>query len=372
LNSKIIQCQNAVCGYIHVQHQGKNDKYCPYCGTQYGRKYYPYETYILLYLNIGILLFIIFLLIGLGHSVHQWVDDNCHQDGALAGIGSCPPPPTLTPTLTLTPTPTPYPATQTTIAEIGGTETAVHRVILTEMSVATDTQRINSESTAIAASVFATETIIANSMQRTDTPRPTATLQPTTNTPRPTTNTPRSTTNMQTATVYTIDGSRLNLRSNPNTDSRIVAQLSRGAHVTIIGGPRTGSGFTWWNVRTRQGVEGWAVESISGTRTLLINDATISDTQSCTGTSPSLFSSGDQAIVRFNGLRILNDYRGDAGNTIAQLYNNNRVNLLEGPVCHNRANYWRIYYQSLNAYGWIAESYQNERYLCPTRNPNCR
>jgi hypothetical protein len=95
----------------------------------------------------------------------------------------------------------------------------------------------------------------------------------------------------------------------------------------------------------------------------------------CPGASPTFFVPGDTAVVDFNqggALRIITDPFSSRIVTIAQLYDNNRVNLLEGPVCANGSYYWKIYYGDTNAYGWIAEAQDGRPYLCPLSNPECR
>jgi len=50
-------------------------------------------------------------------------------------------------------------------------------------------------------------------------------------------------------------GNGLNVRSSPTTSAGIVTTLSDGATATVIGGPQTGDGYTWWQLDAG----GWAV-----------------------------------------------------------------------------------------------------------------
>jgi len=71
------------------------------------------------------------------------------------------------------------------------------------------------------------------------------------------------------ATVATTRGDMLNVRSAAGTDYDIVTRLPAGTPVTILEGPRSNNGYTWWRIRTVDGTEGWVVESIEdndGTR----------------------------------------------------------------------------------------------------------
>lgn len=73
------------------------------------------------------------------------------------------------------------------------------------------------------------------------------------------------------ATVNTDRGENLRIRWQPSTASDIVVSVPDGTIVTIIGGPVEAEGYRWWNVRTEDGTEGWAVESVpqDGVQTLV-------------------------------------------------------------------------------------------------------
>ncbi|MEM9954970.1 MAG: hypothetical protein AAF846_25405 [Chloroflexota bacterium] len=103
------------------------------------------------------------------------------------------------------------------------------------------------------------------------------------------------------------------------------------------------------------------------------NNSSHNTTRTCGGMN-TLFREGDTAIVDFNGngaLRILRNYNSSTIQTIAQLYDNNSIQLLDGPICYGSVWYWQIYYRPMNAYGWIAEGRNGDRFLCPTSNREC-
>lgn len=58
-------------------------------------------------------------------------------------------------------------------------------------------------------------------------------------------------------TIRTTD--YLNLRSSASTGSGVIAVLPPNATGTVTGGPQTGGGYTWWQIRTSAGT-GWAAE----------------------------------------------------------------------------------------------------------------
>ncbi len=65
------------------------------------------------------------------------------------------------------------------------------------------------------------------------------------------------------ARVNVTGADNLRLRTSPNLDdSTIVTLMPNGLVVTLIDGPVSNAGFTWWRVRTADGLEGWAVESL--------------------------------------------------------------------------------------------------------------
>jgi Mg-chelatase subunit ChlD len=289
----------------------------------------------------------------------------------------------------------------------------------------------------------------------------------------------------ESATVYTDDGSNLNLRSGPGVGNEIVSKLPSGTNVIILGGPVFGAPYIWWNIQTPSGISGWAVEAAGGGITLIpmltwdlnlsggepimgygdvlsgrkSSDATdilvftgnrgdivmidalsdefytylrLFDTNnillaednnrmdtnssiryelladgkyyividgyessaagdynvsleieppidpmsvpSCPGAPMTRFRAGDIAVVDFNdpeALRIIDDPLASMFTTLAQLYDNNRVELLEGPICSAGKYYWRVYYNRLDVFGWIAEG-DSRPYLCRISDPECR
>lgn len=52
----------------------------------------------------------------------------------------------------------------------------------------------------------------------------------------------------------------MNLRTSASTSAGVVAIMPAGTTGEIIGGPQSGSGYTWWQIDTPLGT-GWAVEN---------------------------------------------------------------------------------------------------------------
>lgn len=59
-------------------------------------------------------------------------------------------------------------------------------------------------------------------------------------------------------TAETID-TGVRLRDAPGTEGAILEELDTGARVTIVDGPKTVDGETWWEVKTGDGATGWVV-----------------------------------------------------------------------------------------------------------------
>ncbi len=55
-------------------------------------------------------------------------------------------------------------------------------------------------------------------------------------------------------------GECLNVREGPRTDAGVVGCLPDGTVLSIIGGPESGGGLTWWRVESPRG-DGWAAEA---------------------------------------------------------------------------------------------------------------
>ena len=73
------------------------------------------------------------------------------------------------------------------------------------------------------------------------------------------------------AQVYVQDEG-LKLRAGPGVNNTLIENLPSGTVVEIIGGPTFDGTYTWWNVRTPSGNEGWSVDGADGLQTLIPYD----------------------------------------------------------------------------------------------------
>jgi hypothetical protein len=50
------------------------------------------------------------------------------------------------------------------------------------------------------------------------------------------------------------------VRSQPGNNSELIGQVQPGENVLVVDGPRCADSYTWWFVRSLEGLEGWTVE----------------------------------------------------------------------------------------------------------------
>ena len=56
-------------------------------------------------------------------------------------------------------------------------------------------------------------------------------------------------------------GGPLSVRITPGTDAELVVRVNQGDQFTVMGGPQSDSGYTWYQIRSDDGaIEGWAAE----------------------------------------------------------------------------------------------------------------
>lgn len=60
----------------------------------------------------------------------------------------------------------------------------------------------------------------------------------------------------------------LRLRNQPSTAGSVIQLMPNNTPVTIIGGPTSADGFTWWQLRAPDGNVGWAAEVVGNQRVL--------------------------------------------------------------------------------------------------------
>jgi hypothetical protein len=70
---------------------------------------------------------------------------------------------------------------------------------------------------------------------------------------------------------------KVNVRPTPSTSKKPLGQQRIGAFGTVMNGPQTGSGYTWWQINFDSGVDGWVVQDYL-TKVTLAGATTVSTT----------------------------------------------------------------------------------------------
>ena len=144
--------------------------------------------------------------------------------------------------------------------------------------------------------------------------------------------------------VRTTDGN-LRLRTGASTSSGVIAMLPAGTTGTVVGGPQTGSGYTWWRIETSYGT-GWAAE-----------DWLAEDDGGSTPPPPTgRFENGDAVRVTEN----LNMRTGAStgSGVIAVLPAGTTGTVVGGPQSGSGYTWWRI--ETSYGTGWVVENWLTE------------
>ncbi|OUC04951.1 hypothetical protein RY27_30220, partial [Litorilinea aerophila] len=62
---------------------------------------------------------------------------------------------------------------------------------------------------------------------------------------------------------------QLSVRALPGTDGALLTRVNQGQEFTVLAGPQSANGYTWYQIRSDDGtVEGWAADGDGTTRWL--------------------------------------------------------------------------------------------------------
>ena len=64
-----------------------------------------------------------------------------------------------------------------------------------------------------------------------------------------------------TVVVQGTGGAGLNVRQQPSTYAKVVTNAKEGDELSVLEGPTEADGYTWWKVRTADGIEGWGAST---------------------------------------------------------------------------------------------------------------
>lgn len=141
----------------------------------------------------------------------------------------------------------------------------------------------------------------------------------------------------------------LNLRDAPSRNGEVVERMTFGDHVAIIGTSTPNDGFSWIEIQTSDGNQGWAAEVINNARTLIPYTSEIS------GEREYPITIGNRAIVCVPPVSIsVNLRRSPAGFSEKQLLMGSVVDVVSGPVQQDGALWWSVVDRDGDT-GWVAE-----------------
>lgn len=154
----------------------------------------------------------------------------------------------------------------------------------------------------------------------------------------------------------------LNIRTDASANAQLVTQLGTGQRVTVVEGPISTEGYTWWRVEDSAGTSGWGVDG-DGENTWI---------------SPSV--GGSQPVNRSPRVneRVRVTMPGDLQLTIRSLPGTDapvlirvdsgtEFSVVDGPRNANGYTWFRIRSDDGNIAGWAAEADNNQanRWLSP-------
>lgn len=171
-------------------------------------------------------------------------------------------------------------------------------------------------------------------------------------------------------------GSANNVRAQASTSAEVVFRMEAGSRFTVLEGPVCGEGYNWWRVE-RGSQSGWTVEGNPDGYFLM---PIAEDTAVATATQPATTSAdcdlpprlvvGQNARVTIDTPSRVRDVAGLNGTQVGQINPIDTVLVVDGPVCLDGINWWRVSVGSTT--GWTAEGLDGEYFLesiAPTPTP---
>jgi hypothetical protein len=155
------------------------------------------------------------------------------------------------------------------------------------------------------------------------------------------------------------------MRETPTPDGRVVTVVPFDAGVVVLEGPVCASNINWWKVRaTVVGVvyDGWVAESVPTRDPFFV----IATRPPCD--FPLRLQIGEQARVIYSDAqpKRLRAEPSTRGAILAELIENVPLQILDGPVCSDTYNWWRVRVLSSSPVeGWLAEGGPSNYWIAP-------
>lgn len=153
----------------------------------------------------------------------------------------------------------------------------------------------------------------------------------------------------------------LNMRSQATSSSQLVLQLGTGQLVTVLDGPVSADGFTWWQVEDQQGSTGWVAD---GDNETVWVSPSIGEPQPV-GRPPQV---GDRVRVTMEDAQLtIRALPGTDGPLITRANPGEEFTVVNGPQSANGYSWYQIRSDNGSILGWAADSdlQREDRWLSP-------
>jgi hypothetical protein len=160
------------------------------------------------------------------------------------------------------------------------------------------------------------------------------------------------------------DGGKNRLRSAPDTSKdNTVGEIQPGEVVLIVDGPVCNFGWVLWKVETTAQKTGWTPEG-NGTEFWLLP---LTTREVCEGALPTRLVEGKKAKVNEEppDANLLREGPSRFDEVIDRIKPGHWMMVLEGPVCGEKANWWKVENLDTGKVGWTMEGNLDTYYLSP-------
>jgi serine/threonine protein kinase len=160
------------------------------------------------------------------------------------------------------------------------------------------------------------------------------------------------------------DGGKNRIRSEPDVSKdNGVGEIQPGEVVRIVDGPVCNYGWILWEVETSRQETGWTPESDGDEFWLL----PLTTRQICEGALPARLVIGKKAKVNEEPAdsNLIRTGPSRFDEVIGKIKPGNWMMVLEGPVCGEKANWWKVECLTTGVVGWTMEGNLEIYYLSP-------
>jgi hypothetical protein len=151
--------------------------------------------------------------------------------------------------------------------------------------------------------------------------------------------------------------------SDVSSDTNVIGNIQPGEVIQIIGGPQCSYGWLMWEVRTTWGDTGWTPETDGKEFWIL----PLTTHEVCNGALPARLTIGDRAkVTEYPPLaNLLREGPSRFDDDFDRIQPGHWMLVLEGPVCGEKTNWWKVQSEDTGNIGWTMEGDLENYYLAP-------